>query len=363
VDGATGLDPNFQWKKDSMAYLLAADIGGTKSDLAIFDLSQTAETPHVRRNRYLNSEFQNLDEILKDFLGNSEIPEYACFGVAAVVRQGSAALTNHDWVISEKELKQTFGFKNITLINDLTAICSALPSLTESEFLVIQEGVVKKKGIRAVIAPGTGLGEGFLIEQGSCFFPQGSEGGHCDFAPLTDEQADLLSFMQKEHTAVSYELLCSGIGIPNIFDYLASTGLDRDRKHFEKISTADDRTPPIVEGATRDTPCPLCKKTLSLFLEILGAEAGNLALKLYPTGGLFIGGGILPRIVEHVSFDSFLENFRLKEKMEQLMKSFPVYLILKKDAALSGTARYGRHFFSLNTKTDSYRTPNLQTKD
>ncbi|HIP83367.1 MAG TPA: glucokinase [Desulfocapsa sulfexigens] len=328
-----------------MACLLAADIGGTKSDLAIFDLSHTADSPPVRRKRYHNREFQNFDAILIDFLGNSETPEFGCFSVAAVIHQGTAALTNRDWIVSEKELKHSFGFKEITLINDLTAICSALPFLPESELLMIQPGVMREKGVRAVIAPGTGLGEGFLIEQESCFFPQGSEGGHCDFAPLNDEQAELLNYMQKKHTAVSYELLCSGVGIPNIFDYLESTGIDRDQKYFDKIAVADDRTPPIIEGAVAKTPCTLCQKTLSLFLEILGAEAGNLALKLYPTGGLFIGGGILPRIAEQISFDSFLENFRQKEKMDRLMKTFPIYLIFKKDAALLGTASYGRLLF------------------
>jgi glucokinase len=151
--------------------------------------------------------------------------------------------------------------------------------------------------------------------------------------------------MQKKHTAVSYELLCSGIGIPNIFDYLASTGLNRDRKHFNRITETDDRTPSIIEGALKKAPCPLCEKTLSLFLEILGAEAGNLALKLYPTGGLFIGGGILPRIAEQVSFDLFLESFKQKEKMERLMEVFPIYLILTNDVALLGAANYGRHLF------------------
>ena len=358
MDGEIGSDPNFQWKKNNLTYLLAADIGGTKSDLAIFDLSQTANTPPIRRKRYRNREFQDFDTILEDFLSNSEIPEYGCFGVAAVIHQGTAALTNRDWVISETELKRSFGFKEITLINDLTALCSALPFLSESELLMIQPGVVQKKGVRAVIAPGTGLGEGFLIEQGSCFFPQGSEGGHCDFAPLNDEQADLLRYMQKKHPAVSYELLCSGIGIPNIFDYLASTGLNRDQNHFDRITEAHDRTPQIIEGALKKGVCPLCKKTLSLFLEILGAEAGNLALKLYPTGGLFIGGGILPRIAHQISFDLFLEKFNNKEKMERLMKSFPIHLILTNDIALSGIASYGRHLFPRSLSENRYFAQN-----
>jgi len=345
VDGGIGSDPNIQLKKNSMTTLLAADIGGTKSDLAIFDISQNVDAPPIRRKRFNNKEFQDFETILEYFLSGSKAPDYGCFGVAAVIHQGMAKLTNRDWTISEEKLQSTFGFKQATLINDLTAICSALPFLQEDELLLIQEGSEPEQGIRAVIAPGTGLGEGFLIEKEACFFPQGSEGGHCDFAPLNSEQAELLCHMQKKHTAVSYELLCSGVGIPNIFDFLASTGIDRDQKRFNLIAESADRTPPIVEGAFGEAPCPLCEKTVSLFLEILGAEAGNLALKTYPTGGLYIGGGILPRIAKQISFDSFLKSFRQKEKMEALMESFPIHLILKNDAALLGTASYGRHLF------------------
>lgn len=330
-----------------MTHMLAADIGGTKSDLAIFDLSQTPDSPALCRQRYSNKSYTGFDALLRDFLEKSEIqkPEYACLGVAAVVQHGTAKLTNRDWEINEQNLSDTFGFREVTLINDLTAICSALPVLNDNDLLQIQQGRPKNDGIQAVIAPGTGLGEGFLVNRNSSFSPQGSEGGHCDFAPLNQEQLNLLGYLQKKHTAVSYELLCSGLGIPNIFDFLASTDIARDDKYFKQIADAQDKAPIISEGAFRDTPCPLCVKTFALFLEILGAEAGNLALKTYSTGGVFIGGGILPRITEHVSFDAFLKAFRQKEKMASLMERIPIHLILKIDTALIGTASYGHHFF------------------
>ena len=347
VVGETGLDQNTRWKKSSMTHMLAADIGGTKSDLAIFDLSQTPDNPPLCRQRYSNNSYTDFDELLRAFFEKAEIqkPEYACLGVAAVVQCGTAKLTNRDWEINEQSLRETFGFREVTLINDLTAICSALPVLKENDLLQIQQGRVEDDGIQAVIAPGTGLGEGFLVNRNSSFSPQGSEGGHCDFAPLNQEQLKLLGYLQQKHTAVSYELLCSGIGIPNIFDFLASTDIKRDTEHFKRIAAATDKSPIISEGAFSDTPCPLCVKTFSLFLEILGAEAGNLALKTYSTGGLFIGGGILPRIAQHVSFDAFLKAFRQKEKMEALMERIPIHLILKNDTALIGTASYGHHFF------------------
>ena len=301
-----------------MTQLLAADIGGTKSDLAIVELSQAPDAPPLRHKRYRNSDFPDFDSILDDFLRNSPTPEYGCMGVAAVIHKGLAKLTNLDWALSEHALQERFGFSDVSLINDLSAVCASLPLLRPHELLTIQQGDnTATNGIQAVIAPGTGLGEGFLLNHQGRFFPQGSEGGHCDFAPLNQEQEQLLRFMRKRYKVVSYELLCSGFGIPNIYDFFATTDIPKESLRSATIEQAADRTPAIVEGAHATPPCSLCQKTVSVFLEILGAEAGNLALKTYCRDGLFIGGGILPRIASHVSFAPFLEHFRRKEKMEK----------------------------------------------
>lgn len=333
-----------------MTRLLAADIGGTKSDLAIVEFSQAPDTLPLRQKRYRNSDFPNFDAILSDFLHNSPVPEYGCMGVAAVINKGVAKLTNRDWVLSEHNLRERFGFKRVSLINDLTALCASLPLLQKNELITLQSGAVVKGGIQSVIAPGTGLGEGFLVSGEGCFYPQGSEGGHTDFAPLGKEQEQLLRFMHKKHKIVSYELLCSGLGIPNIFDFFATTDIARKSKQFATIAQAVDRTPFIVEGAHAEKPCPLCQKTVSVFLEILGAEAGNLALKTYCTGGLFIGGGILPRIASRVSFEPFLIEFLRKEKMEELMASIPIHIVMNKGAALLGSVHYGRHIYHRNSR-------------
>jgi glucokinase len=324
-----------------MHLLLAADIGGTKSELAIVDLWQTPETPPILYRHYRNKNFKNFHAILADFLSNAPSPEYGCLGVAGVIRDNTAKLTNLDWILDRKKLKDSFGFKQLWLINDLTAVCSCLPLLQRNDLLTIQQGQQAHNGIQAVIAPGTGLGEGFLIRQEGCFFPQGSEGGHCDFAPLGEEQEELFAFMQYKQKPVSYEMLCSGLGIPNIFDFFSRSAIPRDATRYAFIAKSKDRTPPIVEGAHGENPCPLCVKTIAVFLEILGAEAGNLALKTYATGGLFIGGGILPRIANHISFTPFLENFRRKEKMADLMASIPIHAIMKRDTALLGSISYG----------------------
>ncbi|MBU0945199.1 MAG: glucokinase [Proteobacteria bacterium] len=328
-----------------MTLLLAADIGGTKSDLAIFELADSPEAPPLAHQRFLNRQFPDFDAILTDFLVHAPPPDYACLGVAAVVRHGEAKLTNLPWKLSEHSLQSKFGWRATCLINDLTALCASLPHLQERDLLVIQAGQAEKNGIQAVIAPGTGLGEGFLVSGTSFFLAKGSEGGHCDFAPLNQEQGELLAYLQKKQPAVSYELLCSGKGIPNIFDFFSATEVARDHKRWQDITGSGDQTPLIIEGALADFPCPLCLKTLTTFLDILGAEAGNLALKLYATGGLFIGGGIMPRLAGRISFASFLDSFRRKEKMNELMSSFPIHLILKSDAALWGAVAYGRYHF------------------
>ncbi len=325
--------------------MLAADIGGTKSDLAIFDLAGKVTDLPILHKIYQNSLFNDFEQILTDFLGNSRQPEYGCFGVAAVIRDGEAKLTNLNWVLNGRQLQETFNLHKLTLINDLTAICSSLPLLQEDDLFPIQQGSPEANGVCAVIAPGTGLGEGYCVNQDTFFFPMGTEGGHCDFAPVNREQVEILYYLQNRYPAVSYELLCSGRGIPNIFDFFSSTGHTRDAEQYNRIQQEKDRTPQILAGATRMSPCPLCAKTLTVFLEILGAEAGNLALKSYATGGLFIGGGILPRIIDSISFAPFLHAFQNKEKMETLMKNIPIHLITRKNAALLGTASYGWNQF------------------
>jgi glucokinase len=199
--------------------------------------------------------------------------------------------------------------------------------------------------VRAVIAPGTGLGEGFLVGVGGHVLVQGSEGGHCDFAPTCAIQAELLAWMRSRHPGepVSYETFCSGMGIPLLYAFFKASGMAESATIREGLEAVADQTPVIVGGAIDGrNPCPLCAKTMDTFLAILGAEAGNLALKLYSTGGLYIGGGIMPRLAGRLSFAPLLAAFNHKEKMEALMQSIPVRLITRKDAALLGAAGHGK---------------------
>ncbi len=324
--------------------MLAADIGGTKTDLAIVTTEQKPTAIPLFYQHFDNREFSRFDLLLSEFLRDKPVPEYACFAIAAPINGENIQLTNFDWSINKKQLQQQFGFTQILLINDLSAVCASLPLLQGEDLLTLQQGQVDDTGISAVIAPGTGLGEGFLISGKNTFFPQGTQGGHCDFAPCNKEQEQLLRFIKEEkgHKSVGYELLCSGVGIPNLYDFFATTSLERDPKHSVGIEKATDKTPLIFDGAVGNKPCPLCQKTLSVFLEILGAEAGNLALKTYCTGGLFIGGGILPRIAPKISFAPFLQAFNNKGKMTSLLQSIPVSIIMRNSSALVGCIHYGQ---------------------
>lgn len=322
-----------------MTIFLAADVGGTKCELALFKLGDKEYSSLVRK-RYPSSEYSGIGEIVQEFLSGTDLqPEFAGLGVAGPVNDGVAQVTNLPWVIDEAELREMFGFAKVLLINDLTAVCASISVLTDDDLLTLHPGKIQQ-GMKGVVAPGTGLGEGYLLDVDSLFFPQGSEGGHTNFAPVNEEQTELLAWMQKRRNPVSYEDLIAGSGIPNLYDfYIEGKGETENQDLKEALKVAKDRTPLIVNAAFDASPCSVCKKVVRLFLEILGSEAGNLALKTYALGGLYIGGGIVPRLVDKVDFDLVVRNYLNKGKMETLVESIPLYLITRKDAALIGVAR------------------------
>jgi glucokinase len=344
-----------------MTTLFVADIGGTKSELAIFPLTDSG-TKSLFQNRYINTEFTGIEEIIAHFLtGVGQLPQLACFAVAGVVEGDKAQLTNLPWKIDCRLLEKRFGFQRALLINDLTAVCSSLAMLEPADLLEIQPGCGQAGAVCGVVAPGTGLGEGLLVEFAGQLFVRGSEGGHTGFAPVDEEQLALLRWMQRKLQPVSYEMLIAGPGLANLYDFLKEYHQIQESAWItEAMNKAKDRIPVIVAGAIGEigeigqigtmtgmsnTPCPLCRRVLDLFLSILGSEAGNLALKLYARGGIYLGGGILPRLVGQVAFDGFLKSFNAKGPMSEFMKDIPVSLILRKDAPLIGAVRFARREF------------------
>jgi glucokinase len=236
-----------------------------------------------------------------------------------------------------------FAFQRVILLNDLEAIASAVPILEPEDLTVINEGVPDRNGAIAVIAPGTGLGEAYLTWDGQRYRAHPSEGGHADFAPSDVEEQKLLEFLRQRFDHVSYERICSGMGIPNIYDFLLETGRRQSPEWLsEELARSPDRTPVIVRGALDpDRQCEICREALSRFVSILGSEAGNLALKVFATGGVYLAGGIPPKIASALIEGNFMEAFSKKGRFSSHMRKIPVYLIQNEHSALMGAANYG----------------------
>jgi glucokinase len=326
-----------------MPLLLAGDIGGTKTHLGIFSREQGLRAPLAEAD-FSCAEFPNLAAIVRKFLnGNKLMADAACFGVAGPVRRGSSRVTNLPWVLDEMQLCRELNLKTVRLINDLEALACAVPLLTSSDLHTLNEGRPISKGNTAVIAPGTGLGEAFLTWDGMYYREHASEGGHADFAPNDALERELLSYLQEKIGHVSYESVCSGLGIINIYCFL------RERCYAEEPSWLSDKLArekdpvPVIAGVAVDNEntCDLCVMTLKLFVSILGAEAGNMALKVMATNGVYIGGGIPRRILTLLENEQFMKSFRHKGRMSDLVSQVPVYIITNPGAALLGAAHYG----------------------
>ncbi len=267
----------------------------------------------------------------------------ASFGVAGPVVNGRAAITNLPWVIDETRLKEELHLSSVLLINDLVAVASAVPHLQPDDLRTLNVGQSAAGGAIAVIAPGTGLGEAFLTWNGTRYCAHPSEGGHADFAPTTQIQLDLLAYLERQQKHVSYERVCSGLGLPHIYAYLKESGYAEEPAWLAaRLAEASDPTPVIVEAALhRKPPCELASATLETFVSILGAEAGNLALKVLATGGVYLGGGIPPRILPALEDRRFMEAFRRKGRLSDLLARIPVHVIVRSGAALFGAACAG----------------------
>ena len=277
--------------------LIAGDIGGTKTLLALYDASSGARSP-IAQAEFHSGNYQSLDDMVGTFIDQAKHPvEAACFDVAGPVIGGRAHLTNLPWVLDKSAMARSLGLKRVILLNDLKAVAYAVPHLIAEDVHTINEGRAERHGPMGVIAPGTGLGEAFLVWDGGKYTACSSEGGHADFGPNDEAQAGLWQYLSARFGHVAYERVCSGSGLPNIYDFMRDSGRAPELPALAAaLSEASDRAPIIVQAALTDPADALCGATLDLFVSILGAEAGNLALKVVATGGIFLGGGIPPRI-------------------------------------------------------------------
>jgi glucokinase len=323
--------------------LLAGDIGGTKTSLAIFSSEGGPRAPLVEAT-FPSADYASLEALVREFLSQVDLKvERASFGVAGPVVGGQATVTNLPWVIRETQLEEALNLSPVRLLNDLETIANSVPVLESADLHTLNEGQPAPGGAIAVIAPGTGLGEAFLTWDGSRYRAHASEGGHASFAPMDSLEAELLCYLQRRFDHVSCERVCSGIGLPNIYAFLRDTGYAKEPDWLaEELAAADDLTPLIVNAALDDeSPCELCIATLNTFVSTLGAEAGNLALKALATGGVYLGGGIPPRILPALEQERFMEAFRRKGRMSDLLARMPVHVILNPKVALLGAACHG----------------------
>lgn len=324
--------------------LLAGDIGGTKTNLALFAQDGDWREP-LHEETFPSGKYPSLEALVQDYLAQQQNPpiDHASFGVAGPVIEGSATITNLPWMMEEQHLQQELNIREVSLLNDLNAIAHAVPFLDKRDLATINVGQPTPEGALAVIAPGTGLGEAYLTWNGSAYQSHTSEGGHADFAPTDAFELDLLRYLLDHFPHVSYERVCSGKGFPNIYAYLRDHGLAEEPDWLAReLAQAQDKTPVIMQAALdQAAPCDIAVKTLNAFVAILGAEAGNMALKVLATGGVYLGGGIPPRIISYLSGERFMRAFTNKGRLGKLLSAVPVHVILNPKIALLGAARHG----------------------
>ena len=337
--------------------LLAGDIGGTKTLLGLFAPSPERPRP-IEVGEFVTLEYDALEPMIREFLRvqgiDSRRVEAACFGVAGAVTQQVARLTNVPWVVDAAQLAEGLGFRRVSVVNDLEALAHGVTSLEPSELKVLQVGLPLPDGNAAVIAAGTGLGEAMLHNVQGRFIPAASEGGHADFAARTPRELELVAALAKIFGRVGVELVVSGPGLVNIYQFT------HDAFGSGPATTPNSLAPArLCEGVTplRDPAdlaahisrsameqrCPRCVEAFDLFVAAYGAEAGNLALRSVATAGVYVGGGIAPKILPALESGLFMDTFRAKDPMAHLVATIPVAVILNPEAGLLGAAVHAQH--------------------
>ena len=321
-------------------YILIGDVGATKTTLGLIT-KEKGVREYVQKKTLPSKKFDSLQSMIEVFLGSMDYKiSHACFGVAGPIMDGIAVLSNLKWDINKSEIENKFNF-TVRLLNDLESVALAVPHLEQKDLISLRSGIKDTDGSIAIIAPGTGLGEAYICKVDNQYFPFPSEGGNVDFAPINQTQIELLAFLQRKFGHVSYERVCSGQGIFNIYTFLKETGEFPEPNWLkQEIAAVTDPTP-IISHAAEERKIEIAIKTLEIFASILGAEAGNLAVKFLSKGGIFIGGGILPKILPFFNKDIFINSFNDKGRSAELVSQIPINLIKNIDTPLIGAGICG----------------------
>jgi glucokinase len=322
--------------------ILAGDIGGTKTILALFEPQGTG-LRKVRQQLFHSATYTSLEAVLKEFF-QAQVPplQAACFGIAGAVIEGRVHATNLQWDVSEAGLSTALGVTRLRLLNDLGATAYGMPYLAAADLEELNpQASARRPGNIGVIAAGTGLGEAMLYWDGQRFRPLASEGGHADFAPRQTREIELLGYLQERFGShISYERVLSGPGLANIYEFL------RDRQYapepawlHQRLAAAADRSAAIAEAGL-DGSAPLCELALEMFASLYGAEAGNLALRTLAVGGIYVGGGIAPKLITLLRKGAFIRSFVAKGRFESFLRGLSVQVALSPEAGLIGAAHY-----------------------
>ncbi|MBC9933311.1 glucokinase [Chitinophaga qingshengii] len=320
-------------------YLLAGDLGGTKTNLALFRLAE-GDFDVVREDKYASRDYASFSEIIQHFISQGgEKPQRICIGVAGPVVKGKVELTNLSRELSEDEIRQATGIQAVALINDLEATAYGLATLSPGQLTTLHRGAADNNGNMAIIAPGTGLGMAGLYWDGKHHHPFPTEGGHGDFAPRTELDISLLRYLQEKYEIASWERVISGPGIVTIYQFL------RDIKEMEvpsalaaEMAAGDDAA--VISKAAMEGKVAICVKTMELFVRYLARESCNLVLKMKSTGGLFLGGGIPPKIARLLETGEFFHHYMQGDRMAELLTSVPIHIVNNDKSALWGAAYY-----------------------
>ncbi len=317
--------------------ILAGDIGGTKVNLGLFSKGKNRPVPKVIET-YFSKDAANISNILEIFLESQKFPvSGVCLGIAGPVLNGRCKATNLPWSVSESEIKKRFKWPNVRLINDLAATAIAIPLLNSKEVLTLNKSRFRKGQNFGLVAPGTGLGQALLIAGTDGFIPVSSEGGHVDFSPQSEPEIELFRYLKKKYGHVSTERILSGPGLFNIYSWMKDSGRYREPEWLRiKINQGDPAK--VITEIALDKGHPLCNRSLDMFVSILGAVCGNLALTAFTTGGIYLGGGIPPKILPKLKHGPFIKSFTNKGRFKDFMEKIPVKVILNDRAAILGAA-------------------------
>jgi glucokinase len=324
--------------------ILAGDIGGTHARLAVYDVLD-GHFNLISASVFPSREYTGLDEIVSRFVRTANVhPHAACFGVAGPVRNGRVEASNLPWIIESKRLAEELDLKKALLINDLEANAWGIAFLDPADLVALNQVKGTPVGNQAVISAGTGLGEAGMYWDGAKHHVFACEGGHADFAPRNELETELLRYLRVRFGHVSYERIVSGPGLVNVFDFLRDTGRGIEPKWLADEMLHSDPAAAISRAAI-DGKCGLSEQAIDLFVSIYGAEAGNLALKIMATGGIYLGGGIAPKMLPKLAGPLFMESFSSKGRMQHLLEAIPVKVITNDKVALLGAA----HFAAVRT--------------